>query len=127
MTDEELAEQRKAKSRERRSKLRREKGIRTRADYLAQLWGRPRPWEAEGIHRRTWERRRARVVAESVPTPQQLPQGSDATIVLRSKTDLATPEQGESQASQQGRGEAERLRETAEVGKVESQKTGTLA
>ena len=49
MTDEQLAEQRKAKSRARRAAKRRQSGVRTRAQYLAELKARPKPWKAEGI------------------------------------------------------------------------------
>ena len=61
MTDEELAEQAKARERERRARKRREKGIRTKAAYLAERARRPKPWIAQGISRRTWEPRRKRV------------------------------------------------------------------
>ena len=88
MTDEELAEQRKAKSRARGAAKRRQTGIRTRAEYLASV---PKPWEAEGIHRRTWERRQARA-ASCVPSPQQTPHLSDATIVFKAVTRLAASE-----------------------------------
>jgi hypothetical protein len=45
----------------RRLKKRRLKGMRARAEYLeANSLSRDRPWEADGISRRTWERRRAR-------------------------------------------------------------------
>ena len=37
-----------------------EKGIRPRSDYLARSLSRAAPWKAEGISRRTWERRRKR-------------------------------------------------------------------
>jgi hypothetical protein len=54
MTDEELAEYRKRKNNERR----RAKRARTRVEYLASSLTSTKPWEAEGICRRTWERRR---------------------------------------------------------------------
>jgi hypothetical protein len=56
MTDERLAELRKAKSRHRRAIKRREKGIRTKAAYMAELASRPKPWLDEGISQRTWQR-----------------------------------------------------------------------
>jgi hypothetical protein len=121
MTDEQLAEQRKAKSREGRAARRRQSGVRTRDQYLAELASRPKPWEVEGIHRRTWERRRARDTARSVPTSQQTPQGSDATIVIKLRTHLATAEQGVGQKGQQGRGEAEEPRDAKEVKQVEKE------
>jgi len=54
MTDEQLKEQRRRKNNERR----RAKRSRARSEYLASCLTATKPWEAEGIHRRTWERRR---------------------------------------------------------------------
>ena len=59
MTDEELAEQRRTKARERRKAAREKLGRPSRDAYLAKFESKQRPWEALGIHRRTWERRRA--------------------------------------------------------------------
>ena len=67
-TDDELAEQRAAKRREKAATRRRAKGVRPREDYLASLPSRQRPWEAEDISRRTWERRRSKRVASPLPT-----------------------------------------------------------
>jgi hypothetical protein len=39
-----------------------------RAEYLACSFSRRKPWEAEGISRRTWERRRARGGAVASPS-----------------------------------------------------------
>ena len=58
-TDEELAEQRRIKSRERRKAAREKLGRPSCDVYLAKFESKQRPWEALGIHRRTWERRRA--------------------------------------------------------------------
>ena len=58
VSDDELVEQRKAKKRECAARRRLESGIRTRAAYLAKSLTRLKPWEAECISRRTWERRR---------------------------------------------------------------------
>ena len=41
-----------------REAQRRARGARARADYEAQSLSRTQPWKAEGISRRTWERRR---------------------------------------------------------------------
>ena len=64
ISEEDLAEQRKAKARTRskhyRHKQRAKKGTQSRADYLANSLTGTKPWEVEGISRRTWERRRAR-------------------------------------------------------------------
>ena len=96
MTDEQLAEQRKVKSRERRATRRRQSGVRTRAEYLAELASRPKPWEAEGISQRTWQRRCRGVCPD-------MSRGSDATNSNKRRTHLATTERGESQQKgQQG-------------------------
>jgi hypothetical protein len=57
-TDAELAEQAKVRERERRARKRREKGIRTKAAYLAERASKPKPWIAQGISRSTYYRRR---------------------------------------------------------------------
>lgn len=49
---------RKAKSRRRNEAARRAKGAKPRKEYRAAAIERARPWEAEGISRRTWFRRR---------------------------------------------------------------------
>jgi hypothetical protein len=53
---------RKAKHRERQRLRRRTQGVRPREQYLAAALSRTKPWEKEGISRRTWERRRKREV-----------------------------------------------------------------
>ena len=67
MSPEDLAEFRKAKARARMKALRRKRGTRTRAVYLAKSLSRNKPWIAEGISRRTWERRRTKAAAETSP------------------------------------------------------------
>jgi hypothetical protein len=57
ITAEDLAEQRKRKERERKRRKRAEQGVRSRAEYLAKVRA-PKPWEIEGIPRRTWFYRR---------------------------------------------------------------------
>jgi hypothetical protein len=54
VTAEQLTEQRKAKDRARKRK----RSKRTRAAYLSSSLSRTKPWEAEGISRSTWERKR---------------------------------------------------------------------
>jgi hypothetical protein len=55
------------KDRQRKERERRAKGRMTRAEYLAKAAATAKEWEAEGISRRTWERRRkARVASVSV-------------------------------------------------------------
>jgi hypothetical protein len=60
-----LVEQRKARAADRRRARRRANGVKSREVYLASSLSQQRPWEAEGISRRTWERKR---VASVVPT-----------------------------------------------------------
>jgi hypothetical protein len=67
-----LRKQRKReRDRLRDAEKRRAAGAIPRADYLARALSTSRPWEAEGISRRTWERRRHRYLSqngtESVP------------------------------------------------------------
>jgi hypothetical protein len=50
-------ERRQTSARERMAEIRRAEGVKSRADYLRQF-GTKKPWEAEGISRRTWFRRR---------------------------------------------------------------------
>ena len=88
-TDGEVA----AQSRARRNVRRRAKRSQSRVQYLAGCLSQQRPWEAEGIHRRTWERRRAKERAASVVT----------TIVSKAETQHATPAVVE---SQRGRADA---------------------
>ena len=57
ITAEQLAEQAKERQRARREVARRKRGIRSREAYLAELASRPKPWVAEGISQRTWQRR----------------------------------------------------------------------
>ena len=85
-TEDELAEHRAAKRRAKATTRRRAKGVRSREDYLASLPSRQRPWEAEGISRRTWERRRSKRVASPLPT-----------IVSSTSSPLATQRKVESQ------------------------------
>ena len=59
MTDEQLAEQRKLKSRKRREAKRRQAGVRTRAEYLAELKAKSKPWFAAGVPR-SWYREATR-------------------------------------------------------------------
>jgi hypothetical protein len=82
-TDEELADLRRAKSRERRKRAREKLGRPSRETYLAKLESHQRPWEALGIHRRTWERRRARAAL------------GDAIIVSKSESLTAAPTVGD--------------------------------
>jgi hypothetical protein len=57
MTAAQLANQAKEKERARRERARRKRGTRTKEAYRAELARRPKPWVAEGISQRTWQRR----------------------------------------------------------------------
>jgi hypothetical protein len=84
----------KARKREAQTRKRREKGIRPREVYLAEQASRPKPWIAEGISRRTWERRRKKLMTQGVKT----------IIVRKQGTYLASPSVGRprKRASKQG-------------------------
>jgi hypothetical protein len=57
MTDEQMREQRRAKDRERKRRLRAKCGSRPRVEYESNSISRTKPWEAAGFKcRRTWER-----------------------------------------------------------------------
>jgi hypothetical protein len=47
-------EERQGADRERKRRIRREQGMKTRAEYLAGALSVTRPWEAEGVSRRSW-------------------------------------------------------------------------
>jgi hypothetical protein len=88
-TDTEREQHRKAKNRERMTARRRQVGVKPRAAWLASSLSKLKPWEAEGISRRTWERRRVADVC--------------ATILNTNSTHLRqTPEQAEKSKGQQG-------------------------
>jgi hypothetical protein len=59
-TEEELAEQARVRERTRRALKRREKGIRTREAYLAEIARKPKPWTVQGISRSAYYRERKR-------------------------------------------------------------------
>jgi hypothetical protein len=62
-------ERKRRRDRERQRLKRLMAGHQSRAAYLAaNSKSRAKPWEAEGIHKRTWERRRARTAASPSPT-----------------------------------------------------------
>ena len=59
LTDAELREQSKARERARRASKRRAAGKVTWQEHLARLANKPKPWIAEGISQRQWQRRQA--------------------------------------------------------------------
>jgi hypothetical protein len=59
---------RKLKKKQAQERRRRTRGIKSRAEYLANnALSRTKPWEAMGISRRTWERRRGQCLATQQP------------------------------------------------------------
>jgi hypothetical protein len=59
------ADRKRATERERARKRRRERGMQTRSQYLAGTLSQKKPWERQGVSRRTWERRRVKQGAHS--------------------------------------------------------------
>jgi hypothetical protein len=93
--------QRKRRRRERNridhERSRRARGARPRADYEANSLARTKPWEAEGISRRTWERRRRRDASASAAIPPLKDGGpgdasASAAIFLSAEDTPASPE-----------------------------------
>ncbi len=108
VTDEEIAERRKTRKRQRLAQKRREKGIRTRADYLADLASKPKPWEADGVSRSSWYRMRDKVC-------RHLRRGVSPTIVTKEGTYLVPHTLGQPPKEGIHRGgELVRLRQTTE-------------
>jgi hypothetical protein len=104
-TREEIEEQRKARRSENRRAKSRAKGVRPREAYVAASLNKQRPWEAEGISRRTWERRR---VASHVPT-----------IVSKGSTVIATRSGGESEKGPRKSGGVEKPGKVLRLGVAE--------
>ena len=72
MSDEELIEQKKAKRRE-RERRRRQASVQYPAPNISSSKSRETPWHADGICRRTWERRRKKAVASPYPVKEFIP------------------------------------------------------
>jgi hypothetical protein len=106
-------------ARERR-KRRQDGGTPTREAYLAKFESKQRPWEAEGIHRRTWERRRARAAVASAHDKASAALG-DATIVIKAEDTAAAASKVETQKGHQEKGEVKKFREAGKIREVESQ------
>ena len=105
-TDDELEAQRKARrSEDRRAKMR-AKGVRSREAYLTELRSKPKPWEAEGVSQRTWQRRR-------------VSRGSVPTIVSKTVQYLATRSGGESERGCRESGGVEKPRNVMKLRVVE--------
>jgi hypothetical protein len=103
MTDEELAKQSKDRERNRRTAKRRLAGIPTRETRRVQFESSQKPWEALGIHRRTWERRRAAVKVETIldrsgsNCGSAVEEGLQGSVATRRPVEIPTEEQLESQ------------------------------
>jgi hypothetical protein len=70
-TDAEVKEKELSRRRDAATTKRRSEGVVAREDWLAASLSRTKPWEAEGISRSTWERRRkASAKADASPSPQ---------------------------------------------------------
>ena len=103
MTDEQLAEQKKAKDRARKRRRRQASGAVSRAEYLAASKSREEPWKADNICRRTWERRCRKAVAspssikKSIPrthSRHDAPEPANRTGKGRAGTEQSAPVRG---------------------------------
>jgi hypothetical protein len=88
MTAEQLAKQAKERQRARRERARRKRGIKTKEAYLAELASIPKPWIAEGISQRTWQRRKKK--CRDCQT--NMSRHESQTIVTKQRTHPATTE-----------------------------------
>jgi hypothetical protein len=113
-SDAELAQLAKDRERARRASRRRQRGVRTREQYRAELAARPKPWEAEGVTRRTWERRRKKMSQRVAPDLKLVSHGESETILTEVRHYLATAGEAESQKGLQDREAAEKPRMIAE-------------
>jgi hypothetical protein len=93
----ELLQQRRAKDRERKRRLRQLRGCKSRAQYEANSTNRTMPWLALGIGRRTWYRRRGTSpsavilqTAADTPVPPQLAQPPKKRLPEQAVTSKAT-------------------------------------
>ena len=89
LTGEELIEQRKAKDRARKRK----RYVCSRADYLAKSKSKLKPWEAEGIGRRTWYRRRGTSPSSAnilIGEDQPVPVGQHGCVSVGRRDDTET-------------------------------------
>jgi hypothetical protein len=92
MTDEELTAHRKRKNNERR----RAKRARTRAEYLGSCLSATKPWEAEGISRSAWERRRKNASTRGRSAPENASTRGRNNSVYGSAVSCGVKERGES-------------------------------
>jgi hypothetical protein len=110
MAEAQLEEQRKADKRARDERRRRKAGSKPRETYLANSLSRSKPWEAEGISRRTWERRRQK---PAVASPRQI------KLKIRERT-LASRTNAERHQGRASHGSTEDRQGSTEVGHEQS-------
>ena len=81
VTPEQRREKRKDRDKERKAAVRRAKGAKPREKYLADAKSQTKPWEADGISRSAWERRRRKANAAS-PSAVNLVNRADTLAAL---------------------------------------------
>jgi hypothetical protein len=94
MTEADIAGLRKAKERARQQRKRAVAGAASRAVYIAKSLSRLKPWEAEGVSRRTWYRRRGTSLSEvkSICTPDAVvPRACDLSQRRRASNGMQHP------------------------------------
>jgi hypothetical protein len=109
VTPEQFAEQSKARSLARRAAKRRQRGVKSRAEYLAELKARPKPWEGSGLSRWQWYRRN-KIMSDSR-------RGHVETIVGKQRHHLVAPPMGLHEVES-----SERPRQATEGKQVEGNK-----
>jgi hypothetical protein len=113
LTPEEFEKQSKARKKASRAAKRRRDGARTWEEYLAERRNKPKPWLAEGISQRQWQRKqKACRVARSHMSRDEGP-----TILRKQVPSRATSERGEGQ--QEGLQGSEATRRPVEQGNSE--------
>jgi len=125
VTADKFVEQSRARSLQRRAARRRLEGVKTRAEYLAELKAKPKPWIDEGISARQWRRRRSKATCPQVVSDMSA--GEVETIVSKAEHYPRTSKQGEALKGLQGRGGFERRRQQAEEKQVESEEQRGLS
>jgi hypothetical protein len=91
VTKRQRKERRRERNRQAKEQRRRERGAQVRAEYEASSLSRTKPWVAQGISRRTWERRRKHTEATIDASP-------GTPIFLSSGAAVASPAGPASQA-----------------------------
>jgi hypothetical protein len=93
LTPEEFEKQSKARKKVSRAAQRRRDGARTWEEYLAERRNKPKPWLAEGISQRQWQRKQKACRAAM----SHMSRDEGPTIVTKAVPSRATLERGESQ------------------------------